>query len=208
MPSASPRPASPRPANSPLSASPRSAGLAASSRFSGSPGSETPRPGLAGYLERRRWDPQPREPAAVLLASSGAPFSRAAARRARDLAAGQPIAVISILRVYGSSFGLPNPGLLPTRRERDEQLGIVDRVLKDLEKLGCAADGQVTATRSAGRTIAKAARARGVSYVVMDAVTATGIRRIMEGELTAVVRRRLRGAAELDIIDASLTNGH
>ncbi len=184
------------PSGSPGSAAPRSAGLVSS------------RPGLAGYLERRRWDTQPREPAAVLLASSGAPISRAAARRARDLAAGQPIAVVSILRVYGSTFGLPNPGLLPTRRERDEQIGIVDRAIRDLERMGCTADGQVTATRSAGRTIAKAARARGVSYVVMDAVTATGIRRIMEGELTAVVRRRLRGAAELDVVPAPAAQGH
>jgi hypothetical protein len=177
---------------------------------SGPPGSAaSPRSaGLAGFLERRRWDAAPREPAAVLLASSGAPFSRAAVRRARDLAAGQPIAVISILRVYGSSFGLPNPGLMPTRRERDEQLGIVDRAIKELERLGGTAGGQVTATRSAGRTIAKAARTRGVSHVVMDAVTATGIRRVMEGEVTAVVRRRLRGAAELDVVDASLLNGH
>ena len=157
---------------------------------------------------RRRFDPQPTSPAAVLLASSGEPFSRAAVKRAHELAAGQPVAVLSILKVYGSTFGMPNPGLLPTRRERDEQLGIVDRAIKDLEKLGCTADGQVTATRSAGRTIAKAARARGVSYVVMDAVTATGIRRIMEGELTAVVRRRLRGAAELDVVDTSLADGH
>jgi hypothetical protein len=167
-----------------------------------------PPAGFAGFLARRRWEPPPREPAAVLLASSGAPISRAAARRARDLAAGQPVAVISILRVYGSSFGLPNPGLMPTRRERDEQVAVVDRAIRDLERLGCTADGQVTATRSAGRTIAKAARARGVSYVVMDAVTATGIRRMMEGELTAVVRRRLRGAAELDVVDAPLVNGH
>jgi hypothetical protein len=164
--------------------------------------------GLTGFLARRRWDPAPREPAAVLLASSGAPFSRAATRRARDLAAGQPIAVISILRVYGSSFGLPNPGLMPTRRERDEQLGLVDRAIKDLERMGCTADGQVTATRSAGRAIAKAARARGVSYVVMDAVAATGIRRVMEGELTAVVRRGLRGAAELDVVATPVVNGH
>ncbi len=54
---------------------------------------------------RRRWDEQPRVPAAVLLASSGDPFSRAATRRARELAAGRPIAVISILKVYGSTFG-------------------------------------------------------------------------------------------------------
>jgi nucleotide-binding universal stress UspA family protein len=157
---------------------------------------------------RRRWDAPPREPAGVLLASSGAPISRAAARRARDLAAGQPVAVISILRVYGSSFGLPNPGLMPTRRERDEQVGIVDRAIRDLERLGCPADGQVTATRSAGRAIAKAARARQVSYVVMDAVPATGLRRLIEGELTAVIRRRLRGAAVLDVVPAASPTGH
>ena len=159
--------------------------------------------GLSGFLARRRWQPAPREPAAVLLASSGAPISRAAARRARDLAAGQPIAVISILRVYGSAFGLPNPGLMPTRRERDEQVGIVDRAIRDLERMGGTADGQVTTTRSAGRAIAKAARARGVSYVVMDAVPATGIRRVLEGEVTAVIRRRLRGAAEVEIMAAA-----
>jgi nucleotide-binding universal stress UspA family protein len=163
---------------------------------------------LPGSLGRRRWDAPPREPAGVLLASSGAPISRAAARRARDLAAGQPVAVISILRVYGSAFGLPNPGLMPTRRERDEQVGIVDRAIRDLERLGCTADGQVTATRSAGRAIAKAARARQVSYVVMDAVPATGLRRLIEGELTAVIRRRLRGAAVLDVVPAASPTGH
>jgi nucleotide-binding universal stress UspA family protein len=158
---------------------------------------------FAGFLARRRWDPPPREPAAVLLASSGAPISRAAARRARDLAAGQPIAVISILRVYGSAFGLPNPGLMPTRRERDEQVAIVDRAIRDLERMGCTADGQVTSTRSAGRAIARAARARQVSHVVMDAVPATGVRRILEGEVTAIIRRRLRGTAELEIVAAT-----
>jgi nucleotide-binding universal stress UspA family protein len=154
-------------------------------------------------MARRRWKPPPREPAAVLLASSGGPISRAAARRARDLAAGQPIAVISILRVYGSAFGLPNPGLMPTRRERDEQVAIVDRAIRDLERLGCTADGQVTSTRSAGRAIANAARARQVGYVVMDAVPATGLRRVLEGELTAIIRRRLRGTAELDVVPAT-----
>ena len=144
----------------------------------------------------------------MLLASSGAPISRAAARRARDLAAGRPVAVISILRVYGSAFGLPNPGLMPTRRERDEQVGIVDRAIRDLERLGCTADGQVTATRSAGRAIAKAARARQVSYVVMDEVPATGLRRVFEGELTAAIRRRLRGAATLDVVSTAPSTGH
>ena len=151
---------------------------------------------------RRRWDPQPTSPAAVLLASSGSPFPRAAMRRARELAAGQPVAVLSILKVYGSTFGLPNPGLLPSHREREEQLAIIRRAIDELEKRGCSVDGQIAATRSAGRTIAKVARARQVRYVVMDSHPATGMRRVIEGELTNIVRRRLGGAATLELVGA------
>jgi hypothetical protein len=151
---------------------------------------------------RRRWDPQPTAPAAVLLASSGSQFSRAAVRRAHELAVGEPVAVLSILKIYGSSFGLPNPGLMPTRREREEQLAIVSRAIKELERLGGTVDGQVAATRSAGRTIAKVARARHVRYVVMDSVPATGVRRIIETELTGIVRRRLSEGATLEVVGA------
>jgi Universal stress protein family len=149
---------------------------------------------------RRRWDPQPTAPAAVLLASSGSPFSRAAVRRAHELAAGEPVAVLSILKIYGSQFGLPNPGLMPTRREREEQLTVVRRAIEALERRGCTADGQVAATRSAGRMIAKVARARNVRYVVMDSPTTTGVRRIIEGELTGIVRRRLRDGTTLELV--------
>jgi hypothetical protein len=151
---------------------------------------------------RRRWDSQPTAPAAVLLASSGSQFSRAAVRRAHELAVGEPVAVLSILKIYGSSFGLPNPGLMPTRREREEQLAIVSRAIKELERLGGTVDGQVAATRSAGRTIAKVARARHVRYVVMDSVPATGVRRIIEAELTGIVRRRLSEGATLEVVGA------
>jgi hypothetical protein len=152
---------------------------------------------------RRRFDPQPTTPAAVLLASSGSPFSRAAVRRARELAGGGPVAVLAFLRVYGSQFGLPNPGLMPTRREREEQLAIVQRAITDLEGRGCSADGQVAATRSAGRTIAKVAKARNVRYVVMDdAQSHTGFRKVFEGELMNIVRRRLRDGTTLELVPA------
>ena len=153
---------------------------------------------------RRRFDPQPTAPAAVLLASPGSPLSRAAVRRARELAGGEPVAVLSILKVYGSQFGLPNPGLLPTRRERDEQLAIVGRAIKDLERLGGDADGQVATTRSAARTIAKVARTRQVRYVVMDTPTTTGVRRIIEGEITNIVRRRLQSGTTLELVSPKL----
>src|SRR6185312_4973377 len=151
-------------------------------------------------LRRRRWDPQPTTPAGVLLASSGEPFSRAAVRRARELAAGEPVAVLTILKVYGSQFGLPNPGLLPTRREREEQYAIVRRAIAAVERRGGTADGQIAATRSAGRTIAKVARRRRVRYVVMDDSAPTGMRRVTEGAVTATVRRRLGDGATLELV--------
>jgi hypothetical protein len=151
-------------------------------------------------LGRRRWDRQPTAPAGVLLASTGGPFSKEAIRRARELAAGEPVAVLSILKIYGSSFGLPSPGLMPTRRERDEQYAIVRRAINALEQRGCSADGQIAATRSAGRTIAKVARVRKVRYVVMDDSQASGVRRVIEGTVTATVRRRLASGAELELV--------
>jgi hypothetical protein len=148
----------------------------------------------------RGYDPQPTAAAAVLLASSGSPFSRAALRRAGELAAGEPVAVLSILKVYGSTFGLPNPGLMPTRREREEQLQIVRRAIGELERRGCDVDGQIAATRSAGRTIARVARSRQVRYVVMDVSAASGIRRVIEGEVTNIVRRRLKDGTALELV--------
>jgi hypothetical protein len=152
---------------------------------------------------RRNWDRAPTEPAGVLLASPGAPFSSAAIRRACQLAAGEPIAVLSILKVYGSTFGLPNPGLMPNRREREEQYAIVRRAISAVERRGGTADGQITATRSAGRTIAKAARRRNVRYVVMDDRDTGGLSRLTEGAVTATVRRGLAGQAELELVSAT-----
>jgi hypothetical protein len=151
-------------------------------------------------IGRFRFDRPPTAPAGVLLASSGAPFSSAAIRRACQLAAGEPVAVLSILKVYGSAWGLPNPGLLPTRREREEQYAIVQRAIAAVERRGGTADGQITATRSAGRTIAKAARRRNVRYVVMDEGETSGVRRVIEGTVTATVRRGLAGRAELELV--------
>ena len=153
---------------------------------------------------RKRWDPQPTAPAAVLLASTGSQISRAAVRRAHELAVGEPVAVLSILKIYGSSFGLPNPGLMPTRREREEQLDVVSRAIKQLEGMGGTVDGQVAATRSAGRTIAKVARTRHVRYVVMDTPTTTGVRKIIEGEITNIVRRRLQNGTTLELVRQKL----
>ena len=103
----------------------------------------------------------------VLLASEG----RAIPKRAVDYAArfGAPVHVFSIARVWGTSLGLPNPGLLPTRKEWDEQRKLVTTAVKALRRRGVEADGHVLGTRKATRRIVGEAERLGCDAIVMAA---------------------------------------
>ncbi|MDQ6816770.1 MAG: hypothetical protein M3018_05100, partial [Actinomycetota bacterium] len=85
----------------------------------------------------------------ILLASEGRPINDAAIARTLELTtrSGAVVHVFSIARVHGVAFGLPNPGLLPTQREWDEQREIVAKAVKRLERKGINATGHVVGTR-------------------------------------------------------------
>lgn len=131
----------------------------------------------------------------MLLASTGLPFTPEHLRRCAALAGPEPVAVLSIARLHGSSFGLPNPGLLPTRRDREQQHDQVADAVRRLERGGRQVDGQVVITRNPAKTIAAAARRRGVRHVVLAAPEQGRLRRLLEGDPVAGVRRRLRSVA-------------
>ncbi len=103
----------------------------------------------------------------VLLASEGREFPK----RAVDYAArfGVPVHVFSVARVWGTSLGFPNPGLLPTRREWDEQRKLVTTAVKALRKRGVEADGHVLGTRKATKRIVGEADRLGCDVIVMAA---------------------------------------
>ena len=150
---------------------------------------------------RSRGDPPPATPCRVLLASTGASFSTEAIERAGDLAGDARVGVFTIARLHGYAFGLPNPGLLPTKRERDEQRSIVEAAIDRLAARGVEADGEVAITRGEAKAIANAAKRRQAAVVVMDADPAPRWRRLIEGDVAAGVGRRLRNVgAELEII--------
>ena len=150
---------------------------------------------------RRKLDAQPVEPRSVLLATDGRrPLSAEAIERAAALASPRGVAVLAIAKIYGTQFGLPHPGLMPTRDEVDLRRGWIADAIAVLERRGVDADGQLAATRKPIKLIAKVALARSVEHVVVDAGTATGVRRMIEGETGIDVRRRLRGAAEVVIV--------
>jgi alkylated DNA nucleotide flippase Atl1 len=141
---------------------------------------------------RRKFDKQPTQAAAVLIASNGFAIPGAAIRQALRLAQGEPVAVLTVARIYGSSLGLQNPGLMPTRREMAEQKEIVDKAVAAIEKQGVTAWGQIAVSRKPVKTIAQAASARAVRHVmVVRPDQAVRWRRVVEGDLVPEVARKL-----------------
>ena len=108
--------------------------------------------------------------ARILLASEGRSFSDAAIARVVELAApGAHVHVFSIARIHGTAFGMPTPGLLPTRAEWAEQRELVDRAIKRLRRRRLTADGHVLGTRNAAKKIVQEAVAHDCEVIVMAA---------------------------------------
>jgi nucleotide-binding universal stress UspA family protein len=107
----------------------------------------------------------------VLLATEGRAIPGAAVERAAELAreTGGGVHVFCIARVWGTSLGFPNPGLLPTRSEWESQRAVVEAAVKALEKQGVEATGQVLATRKATKRIVTEAERLSCSAIVMAA---------------------------------------
>ena len=107
----------------------------------------------------------------VLLASEGRPISAPAVELAARLAApgGGRVHVFSVARVWGSGFGLPNPGLLPNKREWDVQREIVGTAVEALQRRGVEATGHVLATRKATKRIIGEAKRLECGAIVMSA---------------------------------------
>ena len=107
----------------------------------------------------------------ILLASEGRPISPAAVARAVELAkpAGASVHVFTIARVHGTAFGLPSPGLLPTKKEWAEQRDLVSKTIRRLERKGVKADGHVLGTRNATKKILEEAKKEGCEAIVMAA---------------------------------------
>jgi nucleotide-binding universal stress UspA family protein len=107
----------------------------------------------------------------ILLASEGRVIPTAAVAFAARLAknAAGEIHVLSIARIWGSSFGLPHPGLMPNTREWKAQHDLVAEALAGFKRLGIEATGQVLSSRNAGKGILTEARKRRVDAIVMAA---------------------------------------
>jgi nucleotide-binding universal stress UspA family protein len=106
----------------------------------------------------------------IMLASEGREIPDWAIARVAELAQdGGSVHVFSIARVHGVSFGMPNPGLLPTKAEWAEQRDIVASAVRRLRRAGLEADGRVLGTRKVTSRIRGEAAKEGCEAIVMAA---------------------------------------
>lgn len=107
----------------------------------------------------------------ILIASEGRPISDDVIDLAMDMyhADGGHITVLTVARLWGTSFGLPNPGLRPSKAEMDVQKEIMFSALNRLENAGIEADGHIVTTRHPSKSIEKQVRQRGCDAVIMGA---------------------------------------
>ena len=102
--------------------------------------------------------------------------------------------MFSVARVWGTSLGLPNPGLMPSKREWDAQRAVVASAVNALKRKGVSADGHVLATRKATKRIVGEARRLGCDAIVMSADPPRGklLGDLMWSQEPYRVRRRAR----------------
>jgi nucleotide-binding universal stress UspA family protein len=124
-------------------------------------------------LSRSTEPPDPSELAIerILVASEGRAIPPAVIEFAARLAAPRkaPVDVFSIARIHGSAYGFPSPGLLPNKREWQEQRDLVAAAVKALRKRGLQADGEVVGTRKPTARICQQATQLGCDVIVMAA---------------------------------------
>src|SRR5262249_29379543 len=98
-------------------------------------------------------DPETLQVHTVLLASEDRDFSPEAINLAGRIASNSNarVRVMIIARIWGTSFGFPNPGLMPNKREWDEQRKKSELAVRALKGWGLEADGHVIGTRNAAK---------------------------------------------------------
>jgi hypothetical protein len=151
-------------------------------------------------LRRRRGDrppDSPRDVVVVLRPDAAASQELMAAARA----AGGTVAVVLPLKIHGYSLGMPNPGLMPTARERAVADNAITVTVTRLRRAGVDVDGQIVVTRHAHRAIARIVRWRGATRVLLEASNSGRLRRFLEGDLHRQLSRRLRPAVTVDSVE-------
>jgi K+-sensing histidine kinase KdpD len=100
------------------------------------------------------------------------------------------ITVLGIAKVFGTSLGLPHPGLKPNRLEWEDQRRVTEDAADELRRRGFDVLLASAMARNAPKLIARWVRARNFHAVVIPDPERPSWRRRIEGELTHEIGRR------------------
>ena len=128
----------------------------------------------------------------MLLATPALALTPDVIERTRELAAPEhaKITVLGIAKVFGTSLGLPHPGLQPTRIEWDALRRDVEATAEALRRSGFEVRVALSRSRNAPKMIAKWVTARNFHAVVVPVPERPRWRAVLEGDLVAQVHSR------------------
>jgi nucleotide-binding universal stress UspA family protein len=134
----------------------------------------------------------PNPPRRLLLATVGEPFPPDVMARAIELATPEQakITILGIAKVYGTSLGLPNPGLQPNRIEWQVLKDGVEEAADALRTRGFEVRVGLSRSRNAPKMIARWAKARNFHAIVVADPERPRWRRFIEGDITHEIGRR------------------
>lgn len=144
--------------------------------------------GRGAAASRRIPDP----PERILLATLSQPFPPDVVARAIELAtpAHAKITVLGIAKVYGTSLGLPNPGLQPNRVEWQILKDGVEDAAEELRARGFEVRVGLSRSRNAPKMIARWATARNFHAIVVADPERPRWRLLLEGDVAHEIDRR------------------
>ena len=136
--------------------------------------------------------PIPDPPRRILLASTGAPFPKKVVARTIELATPEhaKVTVLSIAKIYGTSFGIPHPALQPTKAEWQVQVDNADEAAEALRRKGFEVRVQVSRSRNASKMISRWAKAKNFHAIVVADPERPRWRRLLEGDPRKELNRR------------------
>ena len=133
-----------------------------------------------------------------MLASTGSPIDRSVIDRTvqvvSELGGDRPVQVIvlSVARIWGTSLGLPNPGLYPNKHEWADVRSIAEAAAAELRRRGVDAKTKAVASRHAGKAVARWAEFFKCSAIVVGAPEMKAWDRWLHGDEPRNVGRKTR----------------
>ena len=134
----------------------------------------------------------PDPPRRILLVSPSAPLNRETLQRVVDLAMPEhaKITVLGIAKVFGTSLGLPHPGLQPTRTEWEQQRKIVQDAADELTRRGFEVRVAHSRARNIPKMISRWGGAKNFHAIVVPEAERPPWRRMLEGDIATQIGRR------------------